>query len=72
MSTSASGTARHGTTIFRHEETILWADLDRAAVCAARRYVDPVGHYHRPDVFRLTVDTRPRPAVTVLGDQSAG
>ena len=51
----------------RHEQTILWADLDPAEVRAARRYFDPVGHYHRPDVFQLTVDTRPRPAVTVLG-----
>ena len=51
----------------RHEQTILWADLDPAEVRAARRYFDPVGHYHRPDIFQLTVDTRPRPAVTVLG-----
>jgi nitrilase len=47
----------------RHEETILTAEIDLAAVRAARRYFDPVGHYHRPDVFRLTVDTQPRPAV---------
>jgi nitrilase len=47
----------------RHEETILYADVDLAAVRAARRYFDPVGHYHRPDIFRLQVDTRPRPAV---------
>ena len=45
----------------RHEETILVADADLAVVHAARRMFDPVGHYNRPDVFRLSVDTRPRP-----------
>ena len=45
----------------RHKETILTADIDLAAVRAARRMFDPVGHYHRPDIFQLTVDTRPRP-----------
>jgi nitrilase len=49
----------------KHEETILYAELDLAKVHAARRYFDPVGHYHRPDIFRLTVDTRPRPAVVL-------
>jgi len=49
----------------RHEETILTADIDLAQVRAARRLFDPTGHYHRPDIFRLTVDTRPRPAVTI-------
>ncbi|GAA4720531.1 carbon-nitrogen hydrolase family protein [Phytohabitans rumicis] len=49
----------------RHEETILYADVDLAAVRAARRYFDPVGHYHRPDIFQLSVDTRPRPPVVV-------
>jgi nitrilase len=48
----------------RNEETILYAELDLAAVHSARRMFDPVGHYHRPDVFRLGVDTRPRPIVT--------
>ena len=47
----------------RNEETILYADIDSAAVRAARRYFDPVGHYHRPDIFQLSVDTRPRTAV---------
>ncbi|MFN8519230.1 MAG: carbon-nitrogen hydrolase family protein [Chloroflexota bacterium] len=48
----------------RHEEAILYAEVDPAAVRAARRYFDPTGHYTRPDVFRLAVDTRSRPAVT--------
>ena len=49
----------------RHQETILTADIDLGAVHAARRMFDPVGHYNRPDVFRLTVDTRPRPPFSV-------
>jgi len=51
----------------RQEETILYADLDLAAVRAARRYFDPVGHYHRPDIFQLHIDTRPRPPVVTDG-----
>jgi len=33
-------------------------------VHSARRFFDPVGHYHRPDIFRLSVDTEPRPVIT--------
>ena len=50
----------------RHEETIVFAEVDPSAVRAARRYLDPTGHYNRPDVFRLNVDTRPRPAVSTV------
>jgi nitrilase len=43
------------------EEGILYADLDLTMARARRRLFDPVGHYNRPDVFRLTVDDRPKP-----------
>jgi nitrilase len=52
----------------RHEEGILTADVDLAALRAARRLFDPVGHYNRPDVFQLSVDTRPQRAVTIVTD----
>jgi len=47
----------------RQREETLIADLDLGEVLAARRLLDPVGHYHRPDIFRLHVDTSPRPPV---------
>jgi nitrilase len=50
----------------REQEETLVADLDLGKVLAARRLNDPVGHYHRPDVFRLYVDTAPRPIVSEM------
>ena len=38
------------------EECVLVADLDRADLARARFDFDVVGHYARPDVFRLTVN----------------
>jgi nitrilase len=49
----------------RQQEETLIADLDLGLVGPARRLLDPVGHYNRPDVFRLHVDTSPRPPVVV-------
>ena len=43
----------------RQEETLV-ADLDLRKVAIQRRHIDPVGHYNRPDIFRLHVDTSPR------------
>jgi nitrilase len=52
----------------RHEETVLVAELDLTEVRSGRRKFDPVGHYNRPDVFRLSVDTAPHRAVTEMDD----
>jgi nitrilase len=38
-------------------EEILYADVDVSKARASRREFDVVGHYSRPDVFTLTVDT---------------
>jgi nitrilase len=48
------------------EEGILYADLDLDAARARHRLFDPVGHYNRPDVFRLVVDDRPKPHLVSL------
>jgi nitrilase len=44
-------------------EKVLYATLDPAEVMKAKYDFDVTGHYARPDVFQLTVDTRPKPAV---------
>ena len=51
------------------EEGILYAELDLDAARARRRLFDPVGHYNRPDVFRLVVDDRPKPHLVSLSAQ---
>jgi nitrilase len=51
------------------ESGILYADLDLSAARRDRRMFDPVGHYARPDVFRLIVDTRPKRPVTFLSEE---
>ncbi len=54
----------------REREETLVADLDLAKVSAARRFMDPTGHYNRPDIFRLLVDTSSRQATTATGTAS--
>ena len=44
-------------------ETILYATLDPAEIMRAKYDFDVTGHYARPDVFSLTVDTRAKRAV---------
>jgi nitrilase len=37
------------------EEAILYAELDPAQLAAERQRFDPAGHYHRPELLRLTL-----------------
>lgn len=41
-------------------ETILYATLDPADIARGKYDFDCTGHYARPDVFELSVDTRPK------------
>lgn len=47
-------------------ETILYASIDPMDVARAKFDFDVTGHYARPDVFELTVDTRAKHAVREL------
>jgi nitrilase len=53
------------------EECVLTAELDRADLARAKFDFDVVGHYARPDVFRLEVNERPTKSVVFLSDQSS-
>lgn len=44
-------------------ETILYAQIDPAEVMRAKYDFDATGHYARPDVFQLLVDTKPKKSV---------
>ena len=42
-------------------EIVLTADLDLKEIAEGKYDLDVVGHYARPDVFRLTVNEQPMP-----------
>ncbi|OKO78015.1 carbon-nitrogen hydrolase family protein [Bradyrhizobium sp. AS23.2] len=47
-------------------EDILYADIALGDVARAKYDFDATGHYARPDVFQLTVDDRPKIAVSTV------
>lgn len=49
-------------------EALLTADVDLSAIVRGKYDLDVVGHYARPDVFRLVVNETDTPAVTFVND----
>lgn len=47
---------------------VLVADLDMGLIPRGKYDFDPVGHYARPDLFTLSVNTAPQPPVRFVGD----
>jgi nitrilase len=45
------------------EQGILYADIDVSQSSAAHRKLDVAGHYSRPDIFQLHIDTAPQSPV---------
>jgi nitrilase len=46
------------------EPAILSAEIDLGQIAGAQLDLDTVGHYARPDLFQLTVNTRPQRPVS--------
>ncbi|HSM16587.1 MAG TPA: carbon-nitrogen hydrolase family protein [Gemmatimonadales bacterium] len=51
------------------EETIVYAELDRAKITGPRWQLDVAGHYARPDIFELIVHRKPKSMLAVTEDQ---
>ncbi len=47
----------------REEEGILYCEVDPKRVGRSKRTLDVVGHYSRPDIFKLHVNTKPQSPV---------
>lgn len=54
------------------KEEILIADLDMNMLAEARMDFDPVGHYARPDIFKLYVNETPQKHVEFYTKSKAG
>ena len=49
----------------RKEEGILYCEIDIARAAEAKRALDVVGHYSRPDIFKLHINTQPQSPVEI-------
>ncbi|MEM8953682.1 MAG: Nit6803 family nitrilase [Verrucomicrobiota bacterium] len=58
---------RHLCEPVREGEGMAIADLDLSLITKRKRMLDSVGHYSRPDIFDVTVNKTPRPAIRPTG-----
>jgi len=49
-----------------NKEGLIFAEIDLDDIIKARYDMDPVGHYSRPDIFKLSVDEKERPPVSIV------
>ncbi len=49
----------------RREKGILYADIDIKQAALAKRVLDVVGHYSRPDIFTLNVNTQSQSSIKI-------
>lgn len=54
---------------YYHEEGLLTAEIETDDIIRARYDLDVSGHYARPDIFSLKVDTRPKLNVETIIDE---
>ncbi len=47
----------------QNEKGIIYAEVDSQRVAAARRSLDVAGHYARPDIFKLQINSQPQSPV---------
>ncbi|MEP3277218.1 MAG: carbon-nitrogen hydrolase family protein [Stappiaceae bacterium] len=61
-----------GSELAHTEEGLVTADIDLAMIAVAKAAADPAGHYSRPDVTRLMLNTKPQRPVVNFDDAAAG
>lgn len=54
------------------EEGIIYAELPMDLLVSLRHFADPIGHYSRPELLWLGVDTREKKHVRSEGDGAKG
>lgn len=60
-----------GTNLDEHEEGLVVAEIDLGMIAFAKAAADPAGHYSRPDVTRLLLNSKPQRPVVSFDDAAA-